>query len=352
MPGDFAAEWFSSEEAIAHIRACIWYQKDATPSLMRLSMAARTGFLQRALEEGSVPARGPFRSPHELPAHVRLHWPDDADIPRAFWPGSVWDGRSGFRNRSSSEFLPWFEVPKKELYDLWPEADRVPMPAPFGVDWPPLQDVIEAMTQRLDVSREGAYRRLNDGWQEEKIKASKGRGSHDMYIFDEWERADPNALRRADAQWNDEFSATETNGGREAIVLHGEDVIALWPRLVLTEFGEIAPPITGWTGTRAPEPSAPVPTRAPEGGVRAPSGSNMSWADARRCLPGFLTERSARAQASGEKFNQVVARREAEAHFGRRIPRRAFRETYRAAGLKRPGGRPRKTPPAEIPPKK
>ena len=97
------------------------------------------------------------------------------------------------RNRSSSEFLPWFEVHKEELYDLWPEADRVPIPAPFGVEWPPLQDVIKAMTQRLDVSREGAYRWLNDGWQERNIKARKARWSGSSYIVDDGEPADLNA---------------------------------------------------------------------------------------------------------------------------------------------------------------
>ena len=334
MPGDFAAEWFSSEEAIAHIRACIWYQKDATPSLMRLSMAARTGFLQRALEEGSVPARGPFRSPHELPAHVRLHWPDDADIPRAFWPGSVWDGRSGFRNRSSSEFLPWFEVPKKELYDLWPEADRVPMPAPFGVDWPPLQDVIEAMTQRLDVSRDGAYRRLNDGWREEKIKASKGRGSHGMYSFDQWEQADPNALRRAGAQWHDDFSATGTNGRREAIVLCGEDVIALWPRLVLTEFGEIAPPIAGSTAARVRAVDGDEALQADAGSPAAPE----AYADAPHDkLVGFYRDRFG---APGLATNADMDRA-AEDHFGGRIRVKARRAARTEAGAKGKRGRPR-----------
>jgi hypothetical protein len=104
-----------------------------------------------------------------------------------------------------------------------------------------------------------------------------------------------------------------------------------------------------------------VDTVAPAGGLRAgaapqrssseASARNMSPADAQNLLPGFLKERSAKARASGEKFNQIVAQKEAETHFERRIPRPAFREIYNAAGVKRVGGRPRKIPPTEIPPK-
>jgi hypothetical protein len=256
--GFAGADWLLEDEAIAHIRACVWYRKDGTVrTQLPLSMVARA-HLQNALEDRSVHARGPLRFPHGLRPEVPL-WLD-ADIPSTFWPDSVWDGRSGFRNRSSSEFLPYFEVHKKELYELWPEADRVPMPAPFDVDWPPLPAVLKAMTQRLDVSRKGAHRRLIEKWQEKKIKASLGRGSHGSYIFDEWEEADPNALRRADSQWGDEFGATGTNGGRETIVLCGDDVVAVWPRLVITESGEIAPPLEG---TRVPEPSTADNNRGP-----------------------------------------------------------------------------------------
>jgi hypothetical protein len=351
------AEWLSSEEAIAHIRACIWW-KDAQLSLrLPLSMVART-HLTIALEDERLPARGPLRPPHDMPPAASL-WLD-VDIPSTFWLDSDWDGRSGFRNRSSLEVLPRFEVPKKELYDLWSEADRVSMPAPFDVDWPPLEAVIEAMMERLDVSRQAAHQRLIGYWREKNIKASKRVGSHGSYVFDEWERADPNALHRADAQWADELGATGTNGGREPVVLCGEDVIAVWPRLALScEWPRLAKGVkrgvvseSGWSGARAPESSAAVPTPSAKDGVRAPSSLNMSLAEMRRFLPDFLKERCARTQASGERFNEVVARCQAEAHFGRRIRRPAFREIYRATGLKIPPGRPRKTRPGETPPKK
>ena len=56
----------------------------------------------------------------------------------------------------------------------------------------------------------------------------------------------------------DRESQIGTNGGPDAIVLCGEDVIALWPRLVLTESGAAAPPLARWTGMEALEPSAVV----------------------------------------------------------------------------------------------
>lgn len=252
-----AADWLLGEEAIAHISACIWYRKDGTLRLqLPLSMVART-YLQHRLEEGSTRARGPFQVPHDLPPKV-LHWPV-VEIPSAFWRGAVCDGRSGFRNRSRLELLPWFEVTKKELYEVWPEADRRTMPAPFNVDWPRLQDVIEAMMQRLDVNEMGACRRLDSEYKREAIRARNGRGSDGNRVVDEGEQVDLIAVSGGtDTLCDHEISATGRNGRRDAIFLCGEDVIALWPGLVLSESGEIAPPIAGWSGTRALEPSAVV----------------------------------------------------------------------------------------------
>jgi hypothetical protein len=261
MPRDSVAEWLSSEEAIAHICACIWYRRDGTlRRQLPLSMVART-YLQNALEDGSVRARGPLQGLRDLPPKVQLRWPE-VEISSAFWMGAEWDGGSGFRNRSRSELLPWFEVTKneKELYELWPEADRRSMPAPFDDDWPLLEDVVEAMMQRLGVGKKGALKRLISE-RPGVIKARKGRGSDSGRVVAKGPPVDLSALSDGiDIRWEDEFRATR---GGEPIVVCGEDVVALWPSLVLSESGEIARPMAGRTGTRPLEPSAPAKDHEP-----------------------------------------------------------------------------------------
>jgi len=249
-----ADEWLLGEETIAHIRACIWYRKDGTLRLqLPLSMVART-HLQHALEDGSLRSRGPLQVPHDMPPQVGPHWPV-VEIPSAFWRSAEWDGGSGFRNRSRSERLPWFEVAKNknEIYQLWPELDRRSMPAPFNDDWPLLQDVIEAMTRRLGVGKKGALQRLVSE-RPGVIKARRGGGSDGGHVVAKGQPVDLSALSGSiDIRGEEEFPA---NCRGEPIVVCGEDVIALWPSLVLSETGEIAPPLADWRGLDAVETSA------------------------------------------------------------------------------------------------
>jgi hypothetical protein len=84
---------------------------------------------------------------------------------------------------------------------------------------------------------------------------------------------------------------------------------------------------------------APAQQEVPERGLSAAKVPTMSLTDINLLLPDFLKERSAKAQESGEKFNQDIARSDAEDRFRRRIPRPHFRKIYRDAGVKRSAGR-------------
>jgi hypothetical protein len=212
------------------------------------------------------------------------------------------------------------------------------MPAPFDVDWPPLRNVIEAMTQRLnDVSRRGAYRRLIGEWQRGALKARKGLGSNRSCIIDEGEPVDLIALSGGtDAQGDKEYGASETNGG-EAIVLCGEDVIALWPRLVLScDFPRL--------GTSAPKPSPAASNEALQAGGRSPpmktSDSPASITVPHRDLVAFYRDRFG---PPGAATNREDMDREAEQNFGRRIAIKALAVARREAGVKGKVGRPKKS---------
>jgi hypothetical protein len=194
-----------------------------------LSYVARAA-LENVLQDNSVRARGPLRRPTPLPAEVaeKLHWPD-VDIPPTFWPNTVWDGRDGFRNPTSGEKLYRLEVSETELIACWPVADRIAMPAPFHVDWPPISQVIDAMTRCLGLSREAALKRLIGDCEDKKLKASERHGSCGRYSFENWKQADPNAV-------HDPHQFSTQGGG--PIVLWADDVIALEPRLM--------PPYSAW----------------------------------------------------------------------------------------------------------
>jgi hypothetical protein len=81
----------------------------------------------------------------------------------------------------------------------------------------------------------------------------------------------------------------------------------------------------------------------PRRGLCSPIMPNMPPAAMRKQLPAFLKELSAKAEASGERFNQVVAQEKAEIEFGKRIDRPTFRHIYEESGVKRRQGRPRKS---------
>ena len=321
-----ADEWLTAEEAIAHIAACIWHRKDGTLNLkLPLSMVARAR-LQNALEDGPVRARGPLHFPHDMPPHVRPHWPV-VEIPSAFWRSCQWDGHSGLRNRSTSDFLPWFEATKKELFELWPEADQVPMPTPFDIDWPLLRDVAEAMRQRLDISETGARRRL--------VHELHGGAIHARSVFEsgasqpinkeEWVTHDI-LSDSIFAGLDSEKSAKPPNQGRESILLRGEDAISLWPRLVISETGVIAPPLAVWTGAR------PVPT---------PRSERKSAGVPKAKLTTFIRDHYGAAEARGLRTNRNEALEAAEVAFGETITARRFREAFAKAGKRSPPGRPR-----------
>ncbi len=237
--------WLSGDQAIAHVRACTW--RTALHPGPTLSMVARTA-LKIELAAASIHAQGRLRVPTPLPGRVLLR--RTGAIPPMFWPGAEWDGRDGFQNDSRSEELPRFQVSDTDLHARWPVTDRIPMPAPFDVDWPPLPQVIAAMTRCLGVSPEAAVDWLIETWEDKKLKASKGHGSFGRFLFKEWEQADPNAVRIAH-----EFS----NQGGDSIVLSADDVIALEPRLVLS---------SAWPGAGAPGP--PVSSLTPPGSSVTP----------------------------------------------------------------------------------
>lgn len=320
------AEWVTAEEAIAHIATCIWHRKDGALNLkLPLSMVARAR-LQNALEDGPVRARGPLHFPHGMPAQVRPHWPV-VEIPSAFWRGSEWDGFIGIRNRSTSEFLPWFEVAKQELCKLWPEADRISMPAPFDVDWLRLRDVAEAMRQRLDISETGARRRLVHELHGGAIQARRvlESGVSQPINKEEWVTLDILSDSTV-AGLDSEKGAKPPNQGRESILLRGEDAIALWPRLVISETGVIAAPLTVWTGTRQ------VPT---------PHSGRKSAGVPKAKLTTFIREHYDAADARGVRTNRDEALRAAEIAFSETIAVRRFREALAKAGKRSPPGRPR-----------
>ncbi len=310
--------WLSGDEAIAHVRACIW----STSLLLgsTLSMVARTA-LKIELEAASVHAQGRLNVPTPLPGRV-LHRPTGA-IPQTFLPGAEWDGRDGFENSTSSEKLPRFEVSDTELYARWPNP--IPMPAPFDGDWPQLSQVSDAMTRCLGVSPQASVEWLIETWEDRKLKASKGQGRYGRYSFDEWEKADPNGVRAAH-----EFS----DEGDEPIVLWADDVIALDRRVVLSSAWPRASAPSSPASSLTPSvPSSPAATAEP------PKYGHDSTAVTK--LAEFVSGHYATAAA--KKRNRREARAAAEAHFGRRITEQTFRAAFSEAGIENPGGRPRKT---------
>ncbi len=233
--------WLSSDQAIDHVRARVWWKHGFWRFGPTLSMVARTE-LQNAFGANSVRVRGPLRFPTPFSSPPeRVRWPN-VDIAPTFWPDAVWDGREGFRNRSSLEELPLIQVFETDLHARWPVADRFPMPAPFDLDWPQLLQVIDPMTRCLELTVEAALALVIKCWEEKKLKASKYQGSCGRYSFEEWEKEDLNAVRKAH-----EFK------GSAPIVLWADDVIALEPLLVQ--------PYSAWP--RASSPALPAPSLTP-----------------------------------------------------------------------------------------
>ena len=118
--------WLSGEEAVAHVRACIW-----STSLRRgstLSYLARAHLLNK-LAAGSIRAQGPLTGPTPFAPHV-LRSPI-VRIPKTFWQNVEWDGRDGFWNRSSLETLQYFEVCDARIRAGW----RNPIPMPARLNW-------------------------------------------------------------------------------------------------------------------------------------------------------------------------------------------------------------------------
>jgi hypothetical protein len=100
-----------------------------------------------------------------------------------------------------------------------------------------------------------------------------------------------------------------------------------------------------WTIVRPTDlqEDAPSPEAKPGPGLaRNPPMSDVALQEQ---LRPFLMSFKSDREATGARFNQVIARDAAENHFGKRIERSRFRTVYRNANLNQDGGRPRKTPP-------
>lgn len=275
--------WLSGDQAIAHVRACIWSKSLRLGST--LSTWARTA-LKIELEAGAVHAQGRLNVPTPLPGRV-LHRPTGA-IPPTFWPGAEWDGRDGFENSTSSEKLPRFEVSDTELYARWPHP--IPMLAPFDGDWPQLSQVIDAMTRCLSVSPQAAVAWLIETWEDRKLKASKGQGRYGRYSFDEWEKADPNAVRGAH-----EFS----DEGGEPIVLWADDVIALDRRVLLS---------SAWPRASAPVAAAFKAPSKGKGMPTLPAGRGLNLAERLAKELKMMFPEGSPAMSDEELFRQLKAR--------------------------------------------
>jgi hypothetical protein len=313
--------WLSADEAIDHVRACIWWKDGSWEIRLPLGMVARQ-LLRDVLGDKVEPVRA--QGPLEVRPNLRAEWllqPPPVAIPPTFWRDAVWDERDGFL--SGKEELRWFEVSETDLHARWPVADRIPMLAPFDLDWPPLLHVIEAMTRCHHVSKEAALTRLRDYWNDSKLKASKGRGSYGRYSFKNWNQADPNAVRNAQ-----EFR----NEGGEPIVLWADDMIALEPRLV--------PLYSAWPKENAP----PAPSVAPPASsssaatAKPPKKKYRHNAASITELAGFLKSR----QSAIGRTNREDAKAAAEAHFEAPILWKTLQAAVEEAGIKNPPGpRPR-----------
>lgn len=334
-----SSEWILIDQAIEHVVACIWYRENG--GLLRLqvpvSMIARAQILE-AIGEGRIRARGPLRVPTDLPGHVPNHWLV-RDIPSVFWQKANWDGISGFKNLNKSEQVPWIEVPRAELYRLWPERGRRTMPAPFHAERIAFRDAVLAMVQRFGLNEEGAHARLLDAVAQRNIWPFEAESPGGQAI-------DLNAGSGLD--WRSSAVARAE--------LCSEDVIALWPELVISQSGAIAtyagrsgaksdgvPAVAiagkpaagaGSTPTAADSTAAPMPVNA--------ARPRMSLAQMNRELRQFLQRVRNDAIANSKPFNRDVARKLAEDEFQARITRTDFQPYYENAGRGAPRGRKRK----------
>jgi hypothetical protein len=119
------------------------------------------------------------------------------------------------------------------------------------------------------------------------------------------------------------------------------DVLRLWPSL------QEKPPRAGSPSEEASHfPTQPMGL-TPDVGAAEPASkirkSPMSGKDIEQKLPSFLKQLLADWNHL-ERFNQITARKAAEAHFRKNIHRGQFRAIYVKEGLKQDGGRPRETP--------
>jgi hypothetical protein len=217
----------------------------------------------------------------------------------------------------------------KEVFDVANEAIRRD-----GVD-----DTTKSAALR---QRDELYDRLCD----ETLTAygiARGQSEHSQIPALAWHTIDCfyNYDGRCEADPDDAYCSGESPPRYREVFVRPKDVLRLW------SLGEVEgslgsdPPLSG---------DAPAQQEVPQPGPSAAKVPTMSLADMCKLLPAFLKERSAKAQENGGPFNQVIARSDAEAQFGRRIPRPEFRKVYGDAGVQRPAGRPQKSR-SKIPPK-
>ena len=192
--------------------------------------------LRNDLEEGAIHARGQLECAPDTHPEVNAFWPPK-DISAEFWRGTERDGGGGFRNQSRSERVPWLEVRKTELFERWPETERRPMPSPFDVDWVRLPDVVEAIKRLLNNSDAGACKHLFNELQRGALHPRRLSETGACQEIDRAELPKPSQLPRDPvARLFAAVGITQASDRREAIMLCRDEVIGLWPELVLSEF--------------------------------------------------------------------------------------------------------------------
>jgi hypothetical protein len=291
-------KWLTEEDAVAHVAGCTWYGKKGS---VRIRIPAREyarALLRNELEDGVIHARGPLEFPPGIPKVPNPYWAT-VNIPPEFWKGAEPYRESGVQNRSRSERVPWFEVNKGEVCKRWPASKRIPMPAPFDIDWPQLPHVVEAMKQRLDLSEAGACRRLFDQLTRGALRARKLSDTPAVEAIDTKELAKLDRLPdHSIAGLYAGLGVTPTKDRRQVVELWGDEVVALWSDLVLKASGRIAASIVILPqAEQRPHPDSPP-------GDQEPGRSNRYAG--RPSVKVRITSKMKERFAAGERCNTVT----------------------------------------------